>query len=89
MNPHGAHLHIDLNAIADNWRQLQALGAGAECGAVVKADAYGTGLEQTGPALFQAGCRQFFVAHFGFFVLEIIFFTVNEHHNVGILLDGA
>ena len=63
MNPHGAHLHIDLNAIADNWRQLQALGAGAECGAVVKADAYGTGLEQTGPALFQAGCRQFFVAH--------------------------
>ena len=63
MNPHGAHLTIDLNAIADNWRMLRSLGEGAECGAVVKADAYGTGLEQTGPALAKAGCCTFFVAH--------------------------
>ena len=63
MNPHGAHLTIDLNAIVANWRLLQSLGGGAECGAVVKADAYGTGLEYTGPALTKAGCRTFFVAH--------------------------
>ena len=65
MNPHGAHLTIDLNAIVANWRLLQSLGGSAECGAVVKADAYGTGLEHTGPALAKAGCRTFFVAHIG------------------------
>ena len=63
MNPHGAHLTIDLNAIVSNWQHLQSLGGGAECGAVVKADAYGTGLDYTGPALAKAGCRTFFVAH--------------------------
>ena len=65
MNPHGAHLTIDLDAIATNWRTLQAHGDGAECAAVVKADAYGTGLERTGPALAKAGCKTFFVAHLG------------------------
>lgn len=62
-NPHGAHLTIDLSAIVDNWRLLRSHGEGAECGAVVKANAYGTGIEQTGHALFKAGCKTFFVAH--------------------------
>ena len=65
MNPHGAHLTIDLDAITANWRTLQAHGKGAACAAVVKADAYGTGLERTGPALAKAGCKTFFVAHLG------------------------
>ncbi len=64
---HGARLTIDLAAIAGNWRLLadRARGerAGAECGAVVKADAYGCGIERVVPALWSAGCRTFFVAH--------------------------
>ena len=64
-NPHGAHLTIDLDAIVHNWRLLAVQGEakGAECGGVVKANAYGTGIEQTGAALYRAGCRTFFVAH--------------------------
>ncbi|WP_439575361.1 alanine racemase [Phreatobacter sp.] len=59
----GAHLTIDLGALARNWRALAAMGPRAECAAVVKADAYGTGIETTVPALAAAGCRTFFVAH--------------------------
>lgn len=58
----GAVLTIDLAALADNWRKLAALASPAECAAVVKADAYGTGLEPAVQALARAGCRTFFVA---------------------------
>nr|WP_306267163.1 alanine racemase [Pararhizobium sp. IMCC3301] len=60
--PAGARLTIDLGAIADNWRQLDAMAGAAECAAVVKADAYGLGIEQVVPTLWKAGCRTFFVA---------------------------
>jgi len=59
----GALLTIDLGAICDNWRMLKARLAGAECAAVVKADAYGLGALRVAPALYEAGCRHFFVAH--------------------------
>lgn len=59
----GGLLHIDLSALASNWRRLRDNAGGAEASAVVKADAYGTGIEQAVPALAQAGCRTFFVAH--------------------------
>jgi alanine racemase len=55
-------LRIDLAAIAANWRALRARVAPAECGAVVKADAYGLGVAHVLPALARAGCRTFFVA---------------------------
>ncbi|MBV9567291.1 MAG: alanine racemase, partial [Hyphomicrobiales bacterium] len=55
-------LEIDLSAIVANWRQLRNLVAPAACGAVVKADAYGTGLVEAGPVLAAAGCDTFFVA---------------------------
>lgn len=59
----GGILRVDLAAIAGNYRLLQSrLTGGAACGAVVKADAYGLGLAQVAPALFAAGCREFFVA---------------------------
>ncbi len=58
-----AELTIDLGALAGNWRLLAARIAPTECSAVVKADAYGIGIEQAVPALFGAGCRTFFVAH--------------------------
>jgi alanine racemase len=55
-------LTIDLAALADNWRLLARRAAPAQCAAVVKADAYGIGLEAAALALHEAGCRQFFVA---------------------------
>lgn len=58
----GARLTIDLGAIADNWRKLDDMTPTAECGAVVKANAYGLGIEQVVPTLWKAGCRTFFVA---------------------------
>lgn len=59
----GAILTVDLSAIADNWRTLAALAAPAECAAVVKANAYGLGIDRVAPALWRAGARTFFVAH--------------------------
>ncbi len=59
----GGLLQIDLAALASNWRRLRDNAGGAEASAVVKADAYGTGIEQAVPALANAGCRTFFVAH--------------------------
>ncbi len=59
----GGLLHIDLDALAANWRALRDSAGGAETAAVVKANAYGTGIEQAVPALLRAGCRTFFVAH--------------------------
>ena len=58
-----AILTIDLGAIAQNWRALDAASGQAECGAVVKADAYGCGIEAVSPALEAAGCRTFFISH--------------------------
>jgi alanine racemase len=56
-------LTIDLGALAGNWQALRQRAVGAECSAVVKADAYGIGLEPAVRALDAAGCRTFFVAH--------------------------
>lgn len=58
----GGILTIDLGAIADNWRTLTHVTLPIECAAVVKADAYGLGLEPVGRALAKAGARTFFVA---------------------------
>ncbi|MFH7811905.1 MULTISPECIES: alanine racemase [Acetobacter] len=59
----GAVLSINLDAVAHNYRLLQARVPNAVCAAVVKADAYGLGAAQVAPALAQAGATQFFVAH--------------------------
>jgi alanine racemase len=59
----GGILHIDLDALASNWRILRDHAGGAETAAVVKANAYGTGIEKAVPALSKGGCRTFFVAH--------------------------
>jgi len=59
----GAVLTIDLRAITGNWRALARRSGAAECAAVLKADAYGLGMDRVAPALAAAGCRTFFVAH--------------------------
>jgi alanine racemase len=55
-------LSVDLDAIRANWRKLEKTAVPAECSAVVKADAYGCGLEPVARALTDAGCKTFFVA---------------------------
>jgi alanine racemase len=55
-------LTIDLSAIVENWRLLGRHAVPAECAAVVKAEAYGCGIEPVTTALVKAGCRTFFVA---------------------------
>ncbi|MCW9036028.1 MAG: alanine racemase [Rhodospirillales bacterium] len=57
-----AVLTIDLDAITANYQLLATTTKGAECAAVVKADAYGLGVERVAPALAASGCKTFFVA---------------------------
>ena len=42
---------------------MDRLSGRARTGAAVKADAYGVGVDRAMPVLWQAGCRDFFVAH--------------------------
>jgi alanine racemase len=55
-------LTIDLAALKANWLALARRAEPAEAAAVVKADAYGLGIERVVPALSAAGCKTFFVA---------------------------
>ncbi|MDX2112907.1 MAG: alanine racemase [Alphaproteobacteria bacterium] len=57
-----ATLSINLSALRANYRLLTSQLTRGACGAVVKANAYGLGVETIAPALFQEGCREFFVA---------------------------
>ncbi|WP_457578229.1 alanine racemase [Ensifer adhaerens] len=58
------HLTIDLSALGRNYAKLSSLVAPARAAAVVKADAYGLGVERVAPVLYDKGCRHFFVAQF-------------------------
>src|ERR1700744_5849355 len=53
---------IDLSAIEANWRALSHKALTVECGAVVKANGYGLGIEPVTATLAKAGCKTFFVA---------------------------
>ncbi|MGA7993920.1 MAG: alanine racemase [Bradyrhizobium sp.] len=55
-------LTVDLDAIVANWRKLEKTAVPAECAGVIKADAYGCGLDPVARALASAGCKTFFVA---------------------------
>jgi alanine racemase len=55
-------LTVDLGAITANWQALAKIAAPAEAAAVVKANAYGLGVDRVAPALWAAGARTFFVA---------------------------
>jgi len=58
----GGVLTLNLAALAHNYRLISARCAPAQMSAVVKADAYGLGVERVAPVLYRAGCRLFFVA---------------------------
>jgi alanine racemase len=53
---------IDLDSLEANYRFCSAQLHPATCAAVVKADAYGLGVQKIAPVLRRAGCRQFFTA---------------------------
>jgi alanine racemase len=55
-------LTVDLDAIIANWRKLEKTAVPAECAGVIKADAYGCGIDAVARALAGAGCKTFFVA---------------------------
>ena len=61
--PPNLKLTVDRAALADNWRALDRLSGGARAGAAVKADGYGLGAKLVASTLAEAGCRDFFVAH--------------------------
>jgi alanine racemase len=55
-------VEIDRTALAGNWQRLAALARGARTGAAVKANGYGLGAPEVARTLYEAGCRDFFVA---------------------------
>ena len=61
--PPTLRLRLDAEALAANWRALDALSGEARAGAAVKADGYGLGVDNVVPVLRDAGVRDFFVAH--------------------------
>jgi alanine racemase len=58
----GGILTVDLGALEANWRALMRRATPSECGAVIKADGYGCGIEQVAQRLVRAGCKTLFVA---------------------------
>jgi alanine racemase len=58
----GCVLVVNLAAIAANWKALAKRVLPAQCAAVVKADAYGCGIDEVTAELAKAGCETFFVA---------------------------
>ncbi len=55
-------LTIDVGQIVANYKELEQRSGSARTSAVVKADAYGTGVARVAPSLARAGVKIFFVA---------------------------
>jgi alanine racemase len=58
-----AVLDVDLAAIIANWQLLQDRHPSGPVACVIKGDGYGLGARPIAAALYQAGCRHFFVAY--------------------------
>jgi alanine racemase len=63
--PPGASAVFEIDAVAlrANYQALRARHPRGAVAAVVKANAYGSGIEVIAPVLHQAGCSRFFTAH--------------------------
>ncbi|MAI07525.1 MAG: alanine racemase [Magnetococcales bacterium] len=55
-------LTINLKSLCRNWQILNKLSSNL-CGAAVKANAYGLGIQKVSESLYKTGCRHFFVAY--------------------------
>ncbi len=58
-------LELNSDALVSNWRTLDRMSGKARAGAAVKANGYGLGARDVATRLRDAGCRDFFVAHWG------------------------
>jgi alanine racemase len=58
----GAVLSIDLSALQANYKTLAKKAGKAATGVAIKGDAYGLGIAPVSRALWDAGCRDYFVA---------------------------
>lgn len=58
-------LKLDGGALTENYRSLARISGDAACGAAIKADGYGLGAREVARRLADAGCSDFFVAHWG------------------------
>lgn len=67
MTEFASPLRLELNsdALVSNWRTLDRMSGKARAGAAVKANGYGLGARDVATRLRDAGCRDFFVAHWG------------------------
>jgi alanine racemase len=63
--PAALRLSLDDDALVGNWQALGRLSGKAQAGAAIKADAYGLGARRVAARLYEAGCEDFFVAHWG------------------------
>jgi alanine racemase len=61
--PAAGVIRVDLEALVANYRELCRTLEPTPVAAVVKADAYGLGVDAVSEALTAAGCEHFFVAH--------------------------
>ena len=61
--PPTLRLQFDADALAANWRALDALSRPGRAGAAIKANCYGLGTDRCLPVLREAGAGDFFVAH--------------------------
>lgn len=61
--PPTLRLRVDADALASNWRALDRMSGPARAGAAIKADCYGLGVDRCVPVLWDAGARDYYVAH--------------------------
>ncbi|RYE05795.1 MAG: alanine racemase [Rickettsiaceae bacterium] len=78
-------LEINLSNIQQNYKLLQSMCPSAEVGAIVKANAYGLGLQKVIPVLIKIGCRNFFVANVDEGLAARSVVTSNDNINVYVL----
>lgn len=55
-------LEVNLSAIKKNYQFLESQLVNSKAAAVLKADAYGLGIQKVAPALTEVGCQDFYVA---------------------------
>ena len=58
----GAYIDINLEAIAQNWRYFNKIAPNSMVAGVIKADAYGLGVDKVAHRLQNIGCNNYFVA---------------------------
>ena len=62
-NEFSSKLVIDLKALRENYQKIVEFVYPATASAVVKANAYGLGVQKVAEQLFSIGCKSFFVAN--------------------------